>query len=140
MLPCLRCPRYDFKKTSHSLMSGAISVGLCLLNLFVLINPRHLVLCTSAGLPFLSVYLAGVFTSIWFLISPCLQNVRCLKRFVHRKGLPYLILSDNGKTFKGQELKQVLLKSGITWRFNISKASWTGGVFERLVRSLKRVF
>ena len=65
--------------------------------------------------------------------------VRCLKRFVNRKGLPYLILSDNGKTFKGKELKEVLLKSGINWRFNLAKASWTGGFFERLIRSLKRV-
>ena len=65
--------------------------------------------------------------------------VRCLKRFVNRKGFPYLILSDNGKTFKGKELKEVLLKSGINWRFNLAKASWTGGFFERLIRSLKRV-
>ena len=36
--------------------------------------------------------------------------VPCLKSFVNRKGLPYLILSDNGKTFKGKELKEVLLK------------------------------
>ena len=87
----------------------------------------------------------------WIAIFTCLSSidlvpdltvptfVRCSKRFVHRKGLPYLILSDNGKSFKGQELKEVLLKSGITWRFNISKASWTGGVFERLIPSLKRV-
>ena len=45
--------------------------------------------------------------------------VRCLKRFVNWKGLPYLILSDNDKTFKGKELKEVLLKSGINWRFNL---------------------
>ena len=50
-----------------------------------------------------------------------------------------MILSDNGKTFKGKELKEVLLKSGINWRFNLAKASWTGGFFERLIRSLKRV-
>ena len=65
--------------------------------------------------------------------------VSCLKRFVNRKGLPYLILSDNGKTFKGKELKEVLLKSGINWRFNLAKASWTGGFFKRPIRSLKRV-
>ena len=65
--------------------------------------------------------------------------VRCLKRFVNRKGLPYLILSDSGKTFKEKELKEVLLKSGINWRFNLAKAIWTGGFFERLIRSLKRV-
>ena len=50
-----------------------------------------------------------------------------------------MILSDNGKTFKGKELKEVLLKSGINWHFNLAKASWTGGFFERLIRSLKRV-
>ena len=60
--------------------------------------------------------------------------VRCLKRFVDRKGLPSSILSDNGKTFKGKEVKKVLLKSGINWRFNLAKASWTGEFFERLFR------
>ena len=66
--------------------------------------------------------------------------VHCLKRFVNRKGLPYLILSDNGKTFKGKEmLKEVLLKSQVNWHFNLAKATWTGGFVERLICSLERV-
>ena len=123
--------------TSHFLLSGVISVGLCLLNLFMSINPHHLVLGTSAGLPFLPCLSSrGVHIDLVpDLTVPTF--VQCLKRFVQRKRLPYLILSDNGKSFKGQELKDVLLKSGIMWRFNISKASCTGGVFERLLRNLK---
>jgi hypothetical protein len=49
-----------------------------------------------------------------------------------------MIVSDNGKTFKGQELKRFNAKHGIKWRFNLPKTPWWGGMFERMVRSTKR--
>ena len=75
--------------------------------------------------------------------------VRCLKRFVSRKGIPRIILSDNAKTFKRagkllrnlqkqRQVQQYLSDNGIKWRFNVEKAPWWGGVFERLVKSTKR--
>ena len=64
--------------------------------------------------------------------------VRCLKRAFARRGKPSLIVSDNAKTFKAKFLKTFLAREGITWTFNLAKAPWWGGIFERLIRSVKR--
>ena len=75
--------------------------------------------------------------------------IRSFKRFSSRRGLPALMISDNAKTFKAaaKVLKRVVASQpvqsyleglGIEWRFNIPKAPWWGGLFERLVRSTKR--
>ena len=75
--------------------------------------------------------------------------IRCLKRFTARRGIPKQFISDNVKTFKAtaqyldavfkDDLVQVhLAKLGVTWRFNLERAPWWGGAFERLVRSTKR--
>ena len=64
--------------------------------------------------------------------------LRCLKRFVSRRGVPRLVISDNGKTFKGSSLKPFLSQHGIVWKFNVPRAPWWGGFFERMVRSVKR--
>ena len=72
------------------------------------------------------------------------------KRFAARRGLPRKFLSDNGKTFKAaakfiqsvfqsdEAVQTHLVDVGIQWVFNIEKAPWWGGVFERMVRSVKR--
>ena len=75
--------------------------------------------------------------------------IRCLKRFAARRGLPQRILSDNGKTFKAtakylksvfksDAVKRYLAEGGCEWAFNVAKAPWWGGVFERMVKSTKR--
>lgn len=75
--------------------------------------------------------------------------IRCVKRFAARRGLPHCFLSDNAKTFKGaaKSLKAIcdhpdtrsyLSNCGIEWKFNLEKAPWWGGVFERLIKSTKR--
>ena len=48
------------------------------------------------------------------------------------------MLSDNGKTFKADQLKAFNTSNGIIWRFNLAKALWWGGFFERLIHSTKR--
>ena len=48
--------------------------------------------------------------------------------------MPQKMLSDNGKTFKAAAKALPDLK----WIFNVPKAPWWGGVFERLIRSTKR--
>ena len=74
--------------------------------------------------------------------------IRCLKRFAARRGVPRKILSDNGKSFKAAAVfiekvfkdKTVidhLSNMRTEWVFNVEKAPWWGGVFERLVRSTK---
>ena len=75
--------------------------------------------------------------------------LRCLKRFVARQGLPIKILSDNGRTFiatskeihtilNHPEVQAHLRGRGVKWIFNLPRAPWWGGVFERLVKSVKR--
>ena len=75
--------------------------------------------------------------------------LRCVKRFAARRGLPRRFLSDNAKTFKSAakflkavsdhpDTKKYLSSTGIEWRFNLERAPWWGGLFERMVRSTKR--
>ena len=75
--------------------------------------------------------------------------IRSFKRFTARRGLPALVLSDNGKTFEAAakviesvvsspEVQRYLDGVGVNWKFNVPRAPWWGGVFERLVRSTKR--
>lgn len=75
--------------------------------------------------------------------------LRCLKRFIARRGLPCKILSDNGKTFKAAakiiravvnhpDVKRYLAGLGVKWMFNLPKAPWWGGVFEGMIPSTKR--
>ena len=61
-----------------------------------------------------------------------------LRRFIGRRGAPKLIISDNAKAFKADETKRFLSDRGISWKFNLPRAPWTGGVFERMVKSTKR--
>lgn len=75
--------------------------------------------------------------------------LRSLQRFYSRRGIPELILSDNAGTYKAADkIIQDLMKSPeiqqwmegklIVWKFNIEKAPWQGGFFERMIKSIKR--
>ena len=75
--------------------------------------------------------------------------LRCFKRFTARRGLPCRMISDNAKTFKAAaktlreianhpEVRMYLSQRGVEWSFNIERAPWWGGMFERLVKSTKR--
>ena len=59
------------------------------------------------------------------------------------------MISDNGKTFKSvaKSISTILRDSvvqgysagkGVQWSFNLEKAPWWGGLFERLIKSTKR--
>ena len=74
-----------------------------------------------------------------------------LKRFIARRGRPTKIYSDNGKTFvaaakwlkkimQDEQLHDFLADKRISWQFNLSRAPWWGGQFERLVGLFKRSF
>lgn len=72
-----------------------------------------------------------------------------LRRFIARRGRPSIIYSDNGANFVGasnalksldlQELQQQSRFQEIEWKFNPPTASWWGGWWERLVRSIKEL-
>ena len=76
------------------------------------------------------------------------------RRFVSRKSLPQIVLSDNASTylsaaeelktlFESEDLKESLSRRGVTWRFIPKRAPWYGGFWERLIgltkMSLKKV-
>ena len=79
--------------------------------------------------------------------------IMALRRFVNRRGAPQTFYSDCGTNFKGatKELKQVISEldhetisnftssKNILWSYNPPAAPHMGGVWERLVRSVKEV-
>ena len=63
--------------------------------------------------------------------------------------MPHKFLSDNGKTFKAaakfldavfkdEPIQNQLVTQGSQWVFNVERAPWWGGAFERMVKSTKR--
>jgi transposase InsO family protein len=67
--------------------------------------------------------------------SSCVSGLR---RLFGRRGVPQTILSDNAKVFRSADVRALSRDRGIVWRFSTPLAPWTGGVWERLVRSVKR--
>jgi hypothetical protein len=63
--------------------------------------------------------------------------LRGFKRFMARRGIPELIISDNFKTFKSAEVKKFMMLQGVTQKFILPASPWWGGFYERLVRSVK---
>ena len=72
----------------------------------------------------------------------------CFKRFVSRRGIPSLVVTDNAKKFKSASKKLIaLFKSAkvqayltekrIKSKYNQAKAPWWGGFYERLIKSVK---
>ena len=79
--------------------------------------------------------------------------INCLQRFIARRGKPRVVWSDNGTNFVGaeRELREELRRlqstglqgkvanDGISWKFNPPAASHMGGVWERQIRSIRKV-
>ena len=79
--------------------------------------------------------------------------INVLHRFLARRGQVNLIRSDNGSNLVGAEkelrlslhkwnqaqIESFLLQKGIFWNFNAPTASHHGGVWERLIRSTRRI-
>ena len=107
---------------------------------------------TAVSKVWLCLYTCCIVRAVHLDIVPDLTTesfLRSFKRFSARRGLPRKMISDNGKTFKAasksleklmshDEVQQHLSGVGIEWLFNVEKAPWWGGLFERMVRSAKR--
>ena len=76
------------------------------------------------------------------------EFIRSTKRLIARRGRPTKVYSDNGKTFvaaakwlktarKDEKFNDFLADNDITWQFNLSRAPWWGGQFERLIGVVK---
>ena len=61
--------------------------------------------------------------------------IQCLKRFIARKGVPNLFISDNATCFKNEELKlcEELLLLNVKWQHIVEAAPNWGGFYERVV-------
>ena len=82
-------------------------------------------------------YTCCVLRAIHLELVPDLSThtfVRSFRRFTARRGFPRMVLSDNGKTFRAAAKSL----QGVKWTFNIPKAPWWGGVFERMIQATKR--
>ena len=77
------------------------------------------------------------------------EFIQALKRLIARRGRPKVIYSDNAKTFekaarwikkviKDEKVQEFLVKEEIKWKFNLSRAPWWGGQFERMVGLVKQ--
>lgn len=75
--------------------------------------------------------------------------LRSFRHFTARRGTPSRMISDNGKTFKcastviagileSSEARNYFTQVHVEWQFNLEKAPWWGGIFERMVKSAKR--
>ena len=74
--------------------------------------------------------------------------IMCLKRYIARQGRPRVVYSDNGGAFtktskwleqlrKDEKLRGLMEEYEIKWKFNLSRAPWWGGQFERLIGVVK---
>ncbi|XP_028413531.1 uncharacterized protein LOC114536368 [Dendronephthya gigantea] len=77
------------------------------------------------------------------------EFIHSLKKFIARRGRPRKIYSDNGRTFvsaatwlrkvmKEERFHNWLAEQRIEWQFNLSRAPWWGGQFERMIGLVKQ--
>ena len=79
--------------------------------------------------------------------------INALRRFIARRGLPRVIRSDNGTNLTGGEkelreaiggwneskIGEFLLQKEVHWVFNPPAASHMGGIWERMIRSVRKI-
>ena len=74
---------------------------------------------------------------------------RKLHGFITRRTRPKCIVSDNAAVFKttatwirkirkSEALQDFLAQQQITWQFNLSRSPWWGGLYERLIKEVKK--
>ena len=104
------------------------------------------------GKAYIVLYACSLTRALYLELTKTLETnefISTLKRLIARKGRPEKIYSDNGKTFvaaakwlrnvmKDERLHNFLAKVDVKWQFNLSRAPWWGGQFERMVGLVKR--
>ena len=89
---------------------------------------------------YISLFTCAASRSIHLELTPDLEAetfIRAFKRFTARRGVPSLLISDNGKTFVSLLLKSYLLRKEVESSHILPHAPWWGGFYERLVKSVK---
>ena len=74
------------------------------------------------------------------LVDDCSSKrfICALRRFIGRRGTPHTLVSDNATNFAAKETQSFLTDRKILWQPTISNAPWYGGMYERMVRVVKR--
>ncbi|XP_017482824.1 PREDICTED: uncharacterized protein LOC108371732, partial [Rhagoletis zephyria] len=77
------------------------------------------------------------------------STIVCLRNFMNRRGVPVRIRSDRGTNFVDASKEELVLidqrvadecaRRGVEWVFNTPANPSAGGIWERMVRSVKRV-
>lgn len=98
------------------------------------------------------VYACSLTRALYLEVLTCMETpefLQSLKRLIARRGRPKKIYSDNGRTFVGaarwlravmkdERANEFLAREDIKWQFNLSRAPWWGGQFERLIGLIKQ--
>ena len=112
---------------------------------------RYRVSKQREGKAYVLLYACSLTRGIYLDLLPNLETAECLrslKKFIAHRGRPERIYSDNGRTFVGaaewmktvmkdERLQTYLSTNQIKWQFNLSRAPWWGGQFERLIGLVK---
>ena len=112
---------------------------------------RYRITKEKEGKAYVLLYACSFTRGIYLDLLPRLETSECLdslEQFIARRGRPERIYSDNGSTFVGaaqwikavmsdEELQDYLSQWKIKWQFNLSRAPWWGGQFERMVGLMK---
>ena len=103
------------------------------------------------GKAYLILYACSLTRALYLDLARSLETsefLLSLKGLIARRGRPSTIYSDNGSTFIGaaawikqvqndEKLNDFLARHQITWKFNLSRAPWWGGLFERMIGLVK---
>ena len=103
------------------------------------------------GKAYLILYACSLTRALYLDLARTMESsefLMSLKGFIARRGRPSTIYSDHGSTFigaaawikqvqKDEKLNDYLARHQITWKFNLSRAPWWGGQFERLIGLVK---
>ena len=108
----------------------------------------------SEGNSYIMLYTCSLTRALYLEVLPdmtCEEFLGSFKRMIANRGHPQKPISDNGRTFiaaakwlrkimHNEKLQDFLVHHKITWQFNLSRAPWWGGMFERMVGLVKTAF
>ena len=63
--------------------------------------------------------------------------ILAIRRFISRKVRCNLVISDDFKTFKSEEVKNYLRNNFIRWDLTLDRSPWWGGFYKRLIETAK---